>query len=191
MTRLVAVVGSPTAGGRTRTAIDVCLAAARDFDETAEGTVHELAATRLNGGVNDIKPIVDALLAADGILIGTPIYRGSFTGLLKSFLDAVPTEAIQGKPVALIGTGATTHHYLALDRDLRGVLAWFNAVVLPGAAYLIPGDFGDDTVSDDQSNESLAQLGRLLSDFAVRLRGAPPPPPTLQDRSGRKARGIL
>ena len=177
MIRLVAVVGSPTPGGRTRAAIEYCLAAALDGGET-DGEIHELAQAAT-------EPVIDALRLADGVLIGTPMYRGSYTGLLKTFLDAVPTEALEGKPVALIGTGGSAHHYLALDRDLRGVLAWFNAVVLPGATYLVPPDFEGGKVSSAEAMDSMVRLGRLLADLAVRLRGAPPPPLALQSRDKR------
>ena len=46
--------------------------------------------------------------AADAYIIGTPIYRGAYTGSLKNLLDQVPVEALMGKVAGLIATGGST-----------------------------------------------------------------------------------
>ena len=66
----------------------------------------------------------------------TPIFRATFTGALKNLLDLVPVEGLMGKLCGLLAMGASDHHYLAVDTQLRPVLAWFGAHPVPGGVYL-------------------------------------------------------
>jgi FMN reductase len=65
---------------------------------------------------------VTAIEQADGIIIATPIYKASYSGLLKVFLDLLPQFALAGKAVLPIATGGSVAHLLALDYGLRPVL---------------------------------------------------------------------
>lgn len=59
---------------------------------------------------------------ADGIVVATPIYKASYSGLLKIFLDVLPQFGLAGKTVLPIATGGSLAHALALDYGLRPVL---------------------------------------------------------------------
>ncbi len=59
---------------------------------------------------------------ADGLIFATPIYKASFSGLLKSFLDLLPQFAFSGKVVLPLATGGSLAHVLALDYSLRPVI---------------------------------------------------------------------
>jgi len=64
--------------------------------------------------------------------VGTPIYKASFSGLLKAFLDLLSPAALKGKIVLPLATGGSNAHFLALDYSLRPVLQALGAsVVLP------------------------------------------------------------
>jgi FMN reductase len=65
---------------------------------------------------------VAAIEQADGIVIATPIFKASYSGLLKIFLDLLPQFALSGKAVLPIATGGSVAHLLALDYGLRPVL---------------------------------------------------------------------
>lgn len=60
--------------------------------------------------------------AADAVVIGTPVYKASFSGALKTFLDLLPQDGLAGKVVLPIATGGSQSHLLALDYALRPVL---------------------------------------------------------------------
>jgi FMN reductase len=62
------------------------------------------------------------LEAAHGIIIATPIYKASYSGMLKCFLDILPQFALAGKAILPVGTGGSVAHVLALDYALRPVL---------------------------------------------------------------------
>jgi FMN reductase len=60
---------------------------------------------------------------ADAIVIGTPVYKASFSGVLKAFLDLLPQDGLADKLVLPLATGGSQSHMLALDYALRPVLA--------------------------------------------------------------------
>jgi len=60
---------------------------------------------------------------ADAIVVGTPVYKASFSGVLKVFLDLLPQDGLAGKLVLPLATGGSQSHMLALDYALRPVLA--------------------------------------------------------------------
>lgn len=63
-----------------------------------------------------------AIERADGIVFATPIYKASYSGLLKSFLDLLPQFAFAGKAILPLATGGSLAHVLALDYSLRPVV---------------------------------------------------------------------
>lgn len=79
--------------------------------------------------------IADALVqvaAADAIVIATPVYKASYTGILKAFLDLLPQDGLAGKLVLPLATGGSQSHMLMLDYALRPVLASLSArFILP------------------------------------------------------------
>jgi FMN reductase len=69
-----------------------------------------------------IKRALAAIAAADAVVIATPVYKASFTGILKAFLDLLPQDGLAGKLVLPLATGGSQSHMLALDYALRPVL---------------------------------------------------------------------
>lgn len=69
-----------------------------------------------------ISRAVRAVADADAIVVATPIYKASYTGLLKAFLDLLPQDGLAGKLVLPLATGGGHAHTLALDYALRPVL---------------------------------------------------------------------
>ena len=111
---------------------------------------------------DDTQAVVERVISADMFLIATPVFRASFTGALKNLLDHVPVEGLQGKACGLIGMGATDHHYLSIDAQLRPVMAWFGAHVVPGMVYLQSSHFQDGQLSDLQAIADLHSLSRSV-----------------------------
>lgn len=92
-----------------------------------------------------IAAAVRQVLAADALVVATPIYKASYSGLLKVFLDLLPQSALQGKVVLPLATGGTVAHLLAIDYGLRPVL------VSLGARHITTGRFVLDTHIDHVS----------------------------------------
>jgi FMN reductase len=69
-----------------------------------------------------LKRALEAVAEADAIVIATPIYKASYTGVLKAFLDLLPQDGLKDKLVLPLATGGSQSHMLALDYALRPVL---------------------------------------------------------------------
>jgi FMN reductase len=127
----------------------------------------------------DTGELVDKIVRADALIMGTPMYRGSYTGLLKNVLDVLPNDALEGKPVGWIATGGTDHHFLAIEHELKPVIGGFRAYAIPGAVYANNDHYSDDALVDEGVLERLDELARAVVEFAGRvprtLVGARPP----------------
>ena len=105
------------------------------------------------------------MAAADAVVLATPVYRGSLTGVLKNLLDHLPVEALRGTPTAIAAMGASDHHYLGAERHLRDVLAFFGALVTPTAVYLTSADFRDQ-FTQPMTDSSSRGADQLLERYA-------------------------
>ena len=114
----------------------------------------------------DAKLIIDKIINADAVVFGTPMYRGTYTGLLKNVFDLIPNEALIGKPVGLIATGGSDHHYLALEHELKPLLGFFYAHVIPGHVYANNSHYSDNGLVDEDVLEKLDLLGQAMVNFA-------------------------
>ena len=111
---------------------------------------------------DDTEAVVQRVMAADMYLIATPVFRASFTAALKNLLDQIPVEGLMGKVCGLVAMGATDHHYLAIDSQLRPVLSWFGAHLVPGAVYLQSQHFQDGQLADPQAIQGLESLVKAI-----------------------------
>jgi FMN reductase len=189
MARLLAVVGAVTPPGRLNAAVQeaVDLAAARPG---VKATLLNLADHRISFAdgrpldrfADDTARAVAALGEADAVLLASPVYRGSFTGALKNFLDLAPLESLRAKPVGIVAMGATPHHYLGVDWHLRAVLGWFGALVVPTSVYLDSGHFRDGKLADASARAALADLVGALLAMAGYPRDEMGPPPLAGSR---------
>ncbi|MFC9612270.1 FMN reductase [Streptomyces sp. NPDC056938] len=85
---------------------------------------------------------IDAVTAADGLIVVTPVFAASYSGLFKSFFDVIDPDALSGKPVLIAGTGGTARHSLVLEHAVRPLFAYLRAVVVPTAVFAASEDWG-------------------------------------------------
>lgn len=70
----------------------------------------------------DLRRLTNTIEGAHGVVVATPIYKASFSGLLKLALDVLPQFGLAGKVVMPLATAGGLAHALALDYALRPVL---------------------------------------------------------------------
>ncbi|MEV4939217.1 FMN reductase [Streptomyces zaomyceticus] len=85
---------------------------------------------------------IDTVTAADGLIVVTPVFAASYSGLFKSFFDVIDPDALSGKPVLIAATGGTARHSLVLDHAVRPLFAYLRAVVVPTAVFAASEDWG-------------------------------------------------
>lgn len=94
------------------------------------------------------RALVDAVESADVLVVGSPVYRASYTGALKHLFDLVDFRALQGKRVVLAATGGTPLHGLMLEHQFRPLFGFFGAVTVPTTVYAVEADFTEYTLSN-------------------------------------------
>lgn len=145
--RIVVLVGNPSPASRTLTAatkVATRLAALAGIDDAPE--VIDLAhhKEQLLGWQS---PATEALkrqvLGARAVVVATPTYKASYTGLLKIFLDQFAKDEWNGLPTVALMTGGSPVHSLAVDVHLTPVLVEIGAS-LPARGLFLAGDEIDD-----------------------------------------------
>jgi FMN reductase len=163
-TKVVAVSCSPSAGGKTRAALEVVLAGAAELG----------ASTRvLEMGEHDtVQPVIEALHGADATVLGSPMYRGTYTAQFKMLIDAIPRGAygdaaapLSGRAVLTVATAASDHHLLG-PGSMRDVLAdFYGSQVLAPGLYVTGAAFEDGGLVGE-SRERALLMGRALVEMA-------------------------
>ena len=174
---LLMIVGAATPPGRLAAAIAMAAEAVGTGGGDVAVDILNLAETPIE--ICDGRPLdaygaatqqaVARIAAARAVLIGAPVYRASFPGVLKNLLDITPVEALQNKPVGIVAMGGSPHHFLAIDSQLRQVLAWFGALVAPTSVYLTGSDFRDGQLAAEPARNDLAALTQTLIMLLQRL----------------------
>jgi FMN reductase len=152
--KVVAVSGSLHAPSKTTALVNEIIAAlgskvlidAHVVEVTEIGPEFAGALTR-----DELPASVEAELRlieqADLLIVASPVYRASFTGLFKHLFDFVGQYALVDKPVLLAATGGSDRHALIIDHQLRPLFGFFQALSLPIGVYANNSDFTDYAVS--------------------------------------------
>ncbi|PPS85545.1 CE1759 family FMN reductase [Streptomyces sp. MH60] len=119
--------------------------------------------------------------AADGLIVVTPVFSASYSGLFKSFFDALSVtdeDALTGKPVLIAATGGSARHSLVLEHALRPLFAYLRAVVVPTGVYAASEDWGAQGLDAriERAATELAALMAGLSGPSGPAKGRTPPP---------------
>lgn len=89
----------------------------------------------------DLDAQIRAIETADALVVASPVYRASYTGLFKHLFDLVHHEALVDVPVLLAATGGSERHALVIDHQLRPLFSFFQARTLPIGVYASENDF--------------------------------------------------
>ncbi|MGX7673631.1 FMN reductase [Plantactinospora sp. DSM 117369] len=84
---------------------------------------------------------LETVAAADGLIVVTPIFNASYSGLFKAFFDVLGDDALVDRPVLIGATGGTARHSLALEHALRPMFSYLRAVVVPTSVFAAPEDW--------------------------------------------------
>jgi FMN reductase len=130
---------------------------------------HDLTNNVLTGFASpDLQVRLDAIAEADAVVVATPVYAASYSGLFKMLIDVLPKDALRNTPVLLGATGGTARHSLAIDHALRPLFAHLGALVAPVAVFAASEDWG--SVDAGRLGERIDRAG---ADFADLVAGRP------------------
>jgi FMN reductase len=139
---VVAVNGSPSTTSKTHAlaAAAIEIAGSGTLVNVGDLDAHALLMRGKHASVTDA---VTAIGSSSILVLVTPVYRATYSGLLKLVLDQLPTDALDGTAVVLAATGGSSAHFLALDTGLRSVVASLRGWSVPTVIYATSADFTD------------------------------------------------
>jgi FMN reductase len=160
----VGLSGSPCAPSRTRSIVKAVLDRIAS-KARVEARLIDLADLVPDLGVAsraDASPCVEealrAIESADLLIVGSPVYKGSYTGLLKHLIDLVNYPALLGAPVGLLACGGSDRHALVIEHQMRPLFGFFGAKTLPTGVFMTDKTVVDGWVVDAACAARLDQL---------------------------------
>jgi FMN reductase len=168
MPRIAILSGSPTYPSRLTGILEILAAQLKhggaevEFIQVRDLPPEDLIYARF--GSPDITKANALVEKADAIIVGSPVYKASFTGLLKTYLDLLPQKALAGKAILPIMIGGSYAHLLALDYALKPVLSALGGRNIHTGVYAV-----ENQVIRPEGGDGTVQLEAELEE---RLQGA-------------------
>lgn len=114
----------------------------------------------------DSARIVALIESSDALIVGSPVYKGSYTGLFKHLIDLLEPERMLGKPVLILATGGGYRHALMVEHQLRPLFGFFSALTAPTAVYAADADFTNGILT---SQPVLTRVAAGVAEFVSLL----------------------
>lgn len=179
--RLVAVSGGLSQPSSTRLLADRLATAAAD-ELIARGEQVETETIELRDLAHDITDmmltgfpsprlgdVIERVRTADGLVLVTPIFSGSYSGLFKSFFDIVDPKALTDVPVLLGATAGTPRHSLALEHALRPLFSYLHADVVGTAVFAATDDWGATGNAYDTAGKLQARIDKAGRELGAKV----------------------
>lgn len=133
---------------------------------------HEITDALLTGfPTGALRDALGDVVGASAIIVVTPTFQGSYSGLFKSFFDLVEAGSIRGVPVLLAATGGTERHSLVIEHALRPMFSYLGALTVPTGVYAATADFGGEGTAAlaDRIERAARELASLVGTSPPKL----------------------
>ncbi|GCD91385.1 NADPH-dependent FMN reductase [Nocardioides sp. LS1] len=142
--RVAVVVGNPKPESRTLAAATYVARELTGQDPDLVVDLAVLGTALLDWTDPTVAGLVEEVGDADLVVVASPTYKATYTGLLKLFLDRFATDGLSGVAVPLM-LGAGPAHALAPELTLRPVLTEIGALVVTPGLYVLDAAHDDPT----------------------------------------------
>jgi len=140
MSDIIIISGSPSDTSRTKKVLDYLgTIVEQEGFSIKHISIRDISKDVLFEGAYDspeIRTIATLIQNAKGVIIGSPVYKGAYSGVLKTLIDVLPQDVLKHKPVLPLMTGGSSTHLLALEYTLKPVLASLKAHNLKGLYFV-------------------------------------------------------
>lgn len=168
----IVVLSGSTIGSKTRTAMNQVMKTIEEANPEAEGTLIDLADYDLvfSDGRDyreykgDTQYVAETIMAADALIVGTPIFQASIPGALKNVFDLLPQDGLRDKVASILVTAGSTRHYLIAETQLKPILAYMKAQIVQSYTFLDERDFFRKEIVND---DAFFRIERLVEDTIV------------------------
>jgi FMN reductase len=167
VTRVGVVVGNPKSQSRTLAVAEAVAAASSgavglSAPERVTVDLADLAPSLFNWSDTSVRQAHDDICGCALVVIASPVYKASYTGLLKSFLDWFSTTDLDRVVAVPVMVGAAPQHALAVEVHLRPVLVELGALLPTRGLFVL----------ESQLEELETVIGEWLTEAGPRLKGA-------------------
>jgi FMN reductase len=167
---IIAIAGSPSHPSRSTAILEFTnnLIKQHGLNSTTITVRHVPAEDLIFGRFDSpsIRDLAAMIGQSSGVVIATPVYRASYSGVLKAFLDILPQQVLAGKIILPIAAGGSVAHLLSIDYALKPVLAALGARYVLGGVYAVDSQI--QRGQDDRFHLD-PELERRLYDSVVEL----------------------
>jgi NAD(P)H-dependent FMN reductase len=179
MVKIVGINGSLRPGSYSARALEVAMSRVQALGvETEIIDLRKLSLPFCNGGDDysdypDVAKMQQTVKSAQGLILATPEYHGSVSGVMKNALDLMSFEELSGKVAGLISVLGGQSNSNALN-DLRIILRWVHAWVIPeqiglGQAWKVFNEEGK--ILDEKLSQRFDAFAQSLVDNTRKLNG--------------------
>jgi FMN reductase len=137
----IVVVGNPKPMSRTRAAAELIATKLTGEAPAAVIDVIDLGAGLLGWGDPKVAEAKVTVMEADSLIVASPTFKGTYTGLLKLFLDQFGAGELDQKLTFAVMLGGSGAHALAPELTLRPVLVEIGASCPAPGLYLIDKEY--------------------------------------------------
>ncbi|CAH1197615.1 FMN reductase (NADPH) [Paenibacillus plantiphilus] len=163
MNNIVFIVGSPSRGSRLTGVLQYMeerllqKGAKVDWIQVCELPAEDLIHAKWDS------PAIEACNAlvekADAVIAASPVYKATYSGVLKTYLDLLPQKALVNKSVLPVFIGGTIAHLLSIEYGLKPTLSILGASHQMSGVYVIDSQVSrsadDKYVLDEEVRQRL------------------------------------
>ncbi|MFL0564187.1 FMN reductase [Microbacterium sp. 179-I 1D1 NHS] len=115
-----------------------------------------------------LETMTNTVVSADALIVVTPIFSTSYSGLFKSFIDVLDPDALQGRPVLIGANAGTARHSLAIDYAIRPLFAYLHAEAVSTGVFAASSDWGARADDVSPLSARIERGARELADAVTR-----------------------
>jgi FMN reductase len=164
--KISVVVGNPNPTSRTlhiATGLADRLAAQLRADQLDTFDLAQFASGMFTWPNDELTDVLERVSASDLVIVASPVYKGTFTGLLKAFFDRYDTDGLAGVTAIPVMSVGSPLHGLAAEVGLRPLLVELGASVPTRSLVFLMAQFSDlDSVLDDWVSRNVVVNKGLL-----------------------------
>lgn len=153
----ISILNGTAFGSKTKIAADYLLAVLEEKYPEYQISLLDLADYQMefSDGRNyldypgDTGKVTRELMESDTIFLITPIFQASIPGSLKNIFDLLPVQAFRDKIVGIVAVAGSEKHYLAIEQQLKPILAFMKAQIVQTYVFMLDIDFVNDEIAND------------------------------------------
>jgi len=144
---IAVVVGNPKPRSRTYQAAHLVAGKLAGQQPDLSVDLADLGGALLDWSDAGVGDVVTAVRSSDLVVVASPTFKATYTGLLKLFLDRIAADALAGVTAVPVMLGGHWRHALAADLLLKPVLVELGATCPTRGLFLLESEYaGGETL---------------------------------------------